>query len=86
MRGSARISASETTRKTGNQAFGLMKMAESATRCTQVGHERRAHDQLADVRVCQARSTSTAYTTASEVVESAVPAMSDARPLQSSKR
>jgi hypothetical protein len=32
------------------------------------------------------RSTSTAYTTASEVVESAVPAMSDARTVQSRRK
>ena len=86
MRGSARISASETTRNTGNQAFGLMKMAESATA---------VHRSVTNVALMislpmfvsvSARSTSTAYTTASEVVESAVPAMSDALPLQSSKR
>ena len=86
MRGNARMSASETTRNTGNQTFGLMKIADSATRGAQVGHERRAHDQPADVRLREARSTSTAYTTASEVVDSAVPAISDARPLQSSTK
>ena len=76
--------ASDTTRKTGNQTFGLMKIAESATAV------QRSVTNVALIRSfpisvsVSPRSTSTEYTTASDVVESAVPAIREARPLQSS--
>jgi hypothetical protein len=45
------MNATETTRNTGNQTFGLMKIAESATaRGTEVGDEGGTHQQLPDIR------------------------------------
>jgi len=86
IRGSASTNATDTTRKTGNQRFGLMKIADSASAVQRSVTNVALMSSLPIAVSVSPRSTSTAYTTASEVVESAVPAMSEARTVQSSRR
>src|SRR6266498_5664511 len=81
--GSARMSASETTTKTGNQTFGLMKIADSATAVQRSVTNVALMSSFPTFVVLSPRSTSTEYTTARDVVESAVPAISDALRVQS---
>src|SRR5207248_10807090 len=84
--GSAKIRASETARKTGNQMFGLMKMAERASAVQKSVTKVALIRSFPTFVSVSLRSTRTAYTTASEVVERAVPAVSDAFSVQPIKK
>jgi hypothetical protein len=61
----------------------MMKIAESASAVQRSVTNVALISSLPMLDSVKPRSTSTEYTTASEVVESAVPAINDARPLQS---
>src|ERR1044071_7132991 len=77
---------SETTRKTGNQTLGLMKMADSASAVQRSVTKVALISSLPMLLLVRPRSTRTAYTTASDVVDRAVPVIREARPVQPSSR
>lgn len=77
--------ATETARNTGNQTFGLMKIADSATAVQRSVTKVALISSLPMPVSVKRRSTRTAYTTASEVVDNAAPAINEARVDQSSR-
>jgi hypothetical protein len=77
---------SDTARKTGNQAFGFTKIADRANAVQMSVTKVALIRSLPTWVAFRPRSTSTAYTTAREVVERAVPAMSDALTVQPRRR